>query len=267
MTKIWTVLAQGLGFAGLLVGGSVLGVTSVSAAARVSPYVCERMDLNAVRAQICQGSSSARITLVYSTGTKVISNYTESGRLLDFHVDSTDRKFSASEKAMAISALEESEAELLRRSPLALRFLQFNAEMLPVGEVVPVFASAMAPEVSSLHRGRFRRPNLPDAWFPSLPDYTMICDWIGHDVMANHTAAGNSYQNTVRVGDRDQECRGRCGAGCDRAWYVWSRQYTQECLNHDVCNDTVGTQLGECQDEWIAASGGYMSAPNCENAP
>lgn len=106
-----------------------------------------------------------------------------------------------------------------------------------------------------------------DTHLPTLNQYlfnwTPICDRIGHTQLASYTAADQSVQVDLLVGDPATSCRGRCGWGCE-PWYQWSKnQYTQECLNHDACHDAIGTQLGECKDEFWAAAASYTLAPSC----
>jgi hypothetical protein len=101
----------------------------------------------------------------------------------------------------------------------------------------------------------YRRPRLTRS---RLQPFTLICDSIGHRRNGYFTFAQTLYRLLVRVGDPDSQCYGRCGPGCGK-----TSQYTQECLNHDVCFAAVGTIMGECADEFWAAAQGYLKAPNC----
>lgn len=89
--------------------------------------------------------------------------------------------------------------------------------------------------------------------------YTMICRSIGKKRRGYYHVDGKKYSKRVWVGRESSDCYGRCGSGCGA-----SSQYTQECLNHDICNRTTGENLGVCSDEFWAAADGYFGAPNCE---
>ena len=92
--------------------------------------------------------------------------------------------------------------------------------------------------------------------------FTMICQSIGHQRRGKYiNGQGKKKSKTVPVGFKKSDCYGRCGAGCGQ-----SKQYTQECLNHDICNRETGENLGVCSDEFWAASDGWFNAPNCQNA-
>ena len=91
----------------------------------------------------------------------------------------------------------------------------------------------------------------------------MICEWIGLERAATYSVAQELVSLVVKVGDSETRCRGRCGLGCWQLYQWRPNQYTQECLNHDVCRDMTNGNFGECKDEfWIAALG-YVSAPDC----
>ena len=94
--------------------------------------------------------------------------------------------------------------------------------------------------------------------------YTMLCDSIGKVRTATVTdASANAFSKDVVVGAIDSNCRGRCGTACEQAGQWRHNQYTQECLNHDVCHDTTGSQLGPCENMFWKAAPGYVFAPDC----
>ena len=90
---------------------------------------------------------------------------------------------------------------------------------------------------------------------------TMICDRLTKPQRATFTAAGQAWQQIVVVGS--DGCMGKCGVGCapDGLWY--QGQYTQECLNHDACATFTKDNMGDCQDEFWAAAGGFLNGPSC----
>lgn len=97
--------------------------------------------------------------------------------------------------------------------------------------------------------------------------WTMICEFIGHPRVATYTlrdSARSTRSSTWIVGDPESGCRGRCGFGCGQAIPQWrSKQYTQECLNHDACHSETGAQLGVCASAFWSATASYLFAPNC----
>ena len=76
---------------------------------------------------------------------------------------------------------------------------------------------------------------------------------------------GKKYTQVKTVGNPASACLGRCGSGCVQtsAPQIRKRQYTQQCFNHDLCAGQFGTSFGACSDEFVAASDGYLNAPNC----
>jgi hypothetical protein len=119
--------------------------------------------------------------------------------------------------------------------------------------------------VVDLHTGRPTKPGL------ALQDYTSLCDSIGQTVIARYTVDGEVHEEPVMVGPCGaNDCLGRCGAGClaNPGNPAEVNRYTQECLNHDVCNretnpwDVLGL-FPPCRDEFEAATEGYFFAPDC----
>lgn len=75
---------------------------------------------------------------------------------------------------------------------------------------------------------------------------------------------GKTYTQNKIVGDPASSCLGRCGVGCVQSEpQNRKRQYTQQCFAHDLCTGFFGTVLGQCSDEFTAASDDYLNAPNC----
>jgi hypothetical protein len=101
--------------------------------------------------------------------------------------------------------------------------------------------------------------------------YTSLCESIGQAVIARYTVDGEVHEELVVVGPCGaNDCLGRCGAGClaNPGNPAEVNRYTQECLNHDVCNwetnpwDALGL-FPPCRDEFEAAAEGYFFAPDC----
>jgi hypothetical protein len=92
--------------------------------------------------------------------------------------------------------------------------------------------------------------------------WTEICELIGKKNVGKYTdGAESEIEGEAVVGDRNQRCFGRCGAGCV-PYRVGT--YTQECFNHDLCHRTTGENWGICKDEFMMASDGYIHAPRCK---
>jgi hypothetical protein len=101
--------------------------------------------------------------------------------------------------------------------------------------------------------------------------YTSLCASLGQLVLAQYTVFGQMHTEWVVVGPcASGECLGRCGTGCaaNPGNPAEVHRYTQECLNHDVCNratnpwDPLGL-FPPCRDELAAAVEGYFFAPDC----
>jgi hypothetical protein len=101
--------------------------------------------------------------------------------------------------------------------------------------------------------------------------YPLRCDRLGQTVTARYTVDGEVHEAPVVVGPCGaNDCIGRCGAGCtaNPGNPADVSRYTQECLNHDVCNretnpwDPLGL-YPPCRDEFEAAAPGYFFAPDC----
>ncbi|MGZ8182582.1 MAG: hypothetical protein ACXWT1_11515 [Methylobacter sp.] len=75
---------------------------------------------------------------------------------------------------------------------------------------------------------------------------------------------GTDYTSTRTVGNPASGCLGRCGTGCTQPLQQKKRQYTSACFVHDLCVVKFGDNpLGDCADEFVAASDDYLNAPNC----
>ena len=97
--------------------------------------------------------------------------------------------------------------------------------------------------------------------------WTEICEKIGQDHTGEFTdEAETLFTMTARVGEKSSRCFGRCGFGCGVPFDNKNR-FTQECLNHDLCNRELGENMGPCKDEYWAAADGYLNAKICEKKP
>lgn len=117
--------------------------------------------------------------------------------------------------------------------------LNFMLTQMPVGEVINPYVNQNQTEKS----------------------FTMICSKYGQRHTGSYTAGKGQVSGEAIVGSKTDRCPGRCGGGC--GMFLGRSQYTQECFNHDVCNRTLNSQLGPCEDEFWAASQGFLTAPNC----
>ena len=90
--------------------------------------------------------------------------------------------------------------------------------------------------------------------------YTSICDQIGQRVTVSIvTTEGESITKSVIVGDPNDRCPGRCGKGCGKRGI-----YTQECLEHDVCEHVKGTSYGPCMALFKRAKHGFLVGQKCQ---
>lgn len=92
----------------------------------------------------------------------------------------------------------------------------------------------------------------------SAAGWTDLCPYYGRSRTAYWDTSYNKSA-TYTVGGHGF-CAGRCGAGCN--WWG-DPQYSQDCLNHDVCADREGQQYGVCGDEWNAAADDFWFSPDC----
>lgn len=97
--------------------------------------------------------------------------------------------------------------------------------------------------------------------------WTEICEKIGQKHTGQFTDINNQeFSLSAMVGEKSSRCFGRCGFGCGVPFDNKNR-YTQECLNHDLCNRELGENMGPCKDEYWAAADGYLNAKICEKKP
>ncbi|KAF7768793.1 hypothetical protein PCIT_a3291 [Pseudoalteromonas citrea] len=96
---------------------------------------------------------------------------------------------------------------------------------------------------------------------PQIQGWTNICSSMGSRKTAVWDLDRGSVKRKSYVVGGHGFCAGRCGAGCPT---FGDGQYTQDCLNHDACADVEGEQLGNCSDEWRAASDDFWFSPDCE---
>ena len=94
--------------------------------------------------------------------------------------------------------------------------------------------------------------------------YTSICNERGKARTGTFNSDdGRVYNQTVIVGDPATECWGRCGIACFQLGQSMKRQYTDQCLAHDLCAGHFGGNFGNCTNEFSAAQYGYRKAGNC----
>jgi hypothetical protein len=88
----------------------------------------------------------------------------------------------------------------------------------------------------------------------------------------SYTLGSRRISRTVVVGscyNAASECLGRCGRGCrstEVAGYAnpdTVQRFTQDCLDHDLCVQRTGDNLGECLDELLDAVDDFLRAPDC----
>ena len=88
---------------------------------------------------------------------------------------------------------------------------------------------------------------------------TSICHLVGQAVDVTYTAGdGQTYTDTLVVGDPADRCPGRCGKSCGPRGI-----YTMECLQHDACEHRFGTSLGPCKMLGALAAPGFMHGEAC----
>lgn len=104
----------------------------------------------------------------------------------------------------------------------------------------------------------------------NLPEFSIVslCSATGDRVSGSFTVGAKPFQKTVALGPCYNEanaCLGRCGPGCDAPPAVRVQQFTQDCLDHDLCTQKTRQIFGPCTDEWIAAADDFFFAPDCGN--
>ncbi len=209
---------------------------------------CEKLFFADMTVSICKNfDNTTDYVFNYSESTQMNVKLSPTSRLLGMALSGGTGLFHDALKQITIDNLNEYRGELQVREPELQRLMQMMVEMLPADEEIPSVAIRAAV---SLKRS-------PTAIF------NMICDRIGSECLSSFTADGEEISRNVMVGTVDNSCMGRCGARCSQPLQSSTRQYTQECLNHDLCTAVVGSIFGQCLDEWYAASDGYLLAPEC----
>lgn len=145
-----------------------------------------------------------------------------------------------------LSALDDEGTSLSRATAAAFDIL---AGMVPQDVDIPAIRPHAAPP--------------PAAVAPS--SFSAICAARGTKRVGLFDDDKNvRYKVAGWVGSPSNSCLGRCGPGCTSGIAKHDRQYTQECLNHDLCSSKYNTWFGPCADEWTAAIDGYLQAKSCD---
>lgn len=95
---------------------------------------------------------------------------------------------------------------------------------------------------------------------------TSLCSQTGKNRAGTYDVGNRTFSETVKVGpcySASNECMGRCGPGCKAPPSATIQVFAQDCLNHDLCTRRTGNILGECADEWGAASDDFLIGPDC----
>ncbi len=96
---------------------------------------------------------------------------------------------------------------------------------------------------------------------------TSLCASTGKRVKATYTTETRTLSETLLVGpcyNAKNECIGRCGIGCGVLGSGLSQQFTQDCLNHDLCRLRTGANVtAPCDDEFVSASDDFFVAADC----
>jgi hypothetical protein len=94
--------------------------------------------------------------------------------------------------------------------------------------------------------------------------HNSLCHKIGQTVQGIYIdQEGESRVQSTILGSPELGCPGRCGPQCGIRQLRRS-QYTQECLNHDLCHRTLGYYLGPCLREYWLAVHSFFFAPHCQ---
>lgn len=166
-----------------------------------------------------------------------------------FYVYENEKKqFTTAEKKALKKWIEENPDAFIEASHSVQRFLSFILDFMPANEEVKDYQASF---FESLVDDKPKNP------------FSMICEEIGKPRKTTFTRAKTDVEVELIVGQRGTKCRGRCGTGCWQFGQSMTNQYTDECFTHDACTTTEGSILGECEDEFWAASDGYFDAPNC----
>jgi hypothetical protein len=167
-------------------------------------------------------------------------------------------------KPVSLSAEELSDLMVLKdiigqASSPAHSFMERTLDLLlatdPDGENIDFSSSKIREELKL----RDKSQNDP----VGMEKYTSFCFNLGQTETGAYTIRVNGVEQIIEeqvvVGPCfTGECLGRCGSLCSG-----KQNYTQECLNHDLCAGATGENFGVCRDEWLAAADGYLFGPNC----
>lgn len=144
----------------------------------------------------------------------------------------------------------------------AHRFLASTLELVlstdPDGEDIDLSTQKIKEELEKIKKDETQINTITPQVFTSL------CLNLGQTVTGRYTIKVRGKEETIEeqvvLGPcYSGECLGRCGPGCGG-----TQQYTQECLNHDLCFGATGKNwTPPCRDEFLAAADGYFNAPDC----
>ena len=149
-----------------------------------------------------------------------------------------------------INRLDPLENGLLSSLDLLVNMIQEN---LPFGKFE---SNEMSLQGAEEQRGKTQRVK-PEG-------YTDICAQRGSTRTGTFDSDdGRVYKRSVIVGDPASECWGRCGTTCFQRSQSRPRQYTDQCLAHDLCAGHFGGNFGNCKDEFEDAKYGYQFSSNC----
>ena len=76
-----------------------------------------------------------------------------------------------------------------------------------------------------------------------------LCATTGSQRSGTFDVGTKTYRQTAKLGpcyNRQNQCMGRCGPGCNAPPNPTFQVFTQDCLNHDLCTLKTGTIFGEC---------------------
>jgi hypothetical protein len=94
---------------------------------------------------------------------------------------------------------------------------------------------------------------------PREKSWTNLCGVTSRGLSHDATNHG-LITETLATGPRADNCRSRCGAGCNAI--LGTSAWTVDCGEHDRCEQTHSC-CASCQDEFNSASDDYLFASNC----
>ena len=179
---------------------------------------CEKISISPLTIQMCKTRSAVDFHLAYSDGSQLQAQLSGQSQLNSLKVLNRDRIFSEDLRADTLAALKSHGNLLDSRYPELKRLLEMTVDMLPTDEPVPDFS---VDALELFQRARFA-------------GFQTICELIGQSTLARYTSFGETYEKSLFVGMEDTACRGRCGTNCYQPFQSAKRQYTRECLNHEI---------------------------------